>query len=226
MPRGSFLRKHANSVAELLKQLDDPVVRARFSRLFHLSPEMVRMAFASMHLTKMPSTQTVQVWYVHPGERIGYKVLRVRKGTPIFAMPDGTPALIQICGNPMRIDIRKRIQITQPNALQRAQPGLPPTAEDFELDEDSFPPYRTLPPLTLGPLREGLPSEVAPPAAPPEFVESTEPLPPGPLPTTPTGPVPVQLPGIAVDTVEDWLKNTGLLLLPFLPFLGSHPQKP
>jgi len=209
-----------------MRQLDDPVVRARFSRIFHLSPEMVRLAFSRMHLTRMPTTTTLQVWYVHPGERIGYKVLRVRKGTPIFALPDGTPALIQICGNPMRADIPNPIQVLLPSATQRALPGLPATAKDFDLDDDTLPPYHTPPQLTLGPLREGGLPEGVPPAEPPDFVESTEPLPPGPLPTTPTMPVPVQLPSIATDTIEDWLKNAGMVLFPVIPIFGPLPQKP
>jgi hypothetical protein len=199
-PRGSFLTRPAISVADLLKRLDDPLVRARYSRLFHLSPEMVRLAFGKMHLTRMPAARNFQVWYVHPGEQIGYKLRRVRKGTLIFAMPDGTPALVRLCGNPLRATLPNTATL---NAFLRK----PPTAQssdvpDFDMNEEEQS-------LTRGSLASRpVPRSTAPPQ---DFVLSSEPLPPGILPSTPVSPGPEIQTEIATHHVTNWLNNLTLL---------------
>lgn len=103
VPRGAFLRKPVHSVAELVQQIKtDRIVASRFSRLFNMSPQMVRLAFGNLHVAHLDHEIIRKVYYVHPGEVIGYRVLRIKKGTAVFAYPDGTPVLLMACANALR----------------------------------------------------------------------------------------------------------------------------
>lgn len=120
MPQGSFLRKPASNVSALVKQVkSDPMVAVRYSRLFHLPVKMVPLALGQLHLTTLKSDHIMQVHFVRAAEALSensatrqnktqskeelvYKPRRVRAGTPIYCLPDGTPLLIRICGNPIR----------------------------------------------------------------------------------------------------------------------------
>lgn len=107
MPRGSYLRKPAPTVAALCVQVkNDPLVMERYSRLFRMTPPLVRGAFAQLRLSRMKSDQISRVYYAHPNEKLGYRLRRVKKGTLVFVLPDGSPALVQICGNPLRADLK------------------------------------------------------------------------------------------------------------------------
>ncbi len=102
MPPGAFLKQPAPSVAALVNQLRrDPATCIRYSRLYNMSPEMVRTAFAAMRLERLPQDRIFKVHYIHPGERIGYKLRRLKRGTEVYAMADGTPILARVCGNPL-----------------------------------------------------------------------------------------------------------------------------
>ena len=107
MPRGAYLRKSAPTAAALCLQVkNDPLVMERYSRLFHMAPPLVRGGFAQLRLSRMKKDQISRVYYVHPNEKLGYRLRRVKKGTLVFVLPDGSPALIQVCGNPMRADLK------------------------------------------------------------------------------------------------------------------------
>ena len=107
MPRGAYLRKPASTAAALCLQVkSDPLVMERYSRLFRMTPPLVRGAFAQLRLSRMKTDQISRVYYVHPNEKLGYRLRRVKKGTLVFVLPDGSPALVQICGNPMRADLK------------------------------------------------------------------------------------------------------------------------
>lgn len=112
MPPGAFLRSPVSGVSALDQQLrTDSLVVSRYSRLLRLTPAMVRSTFAQLHLTHLRKDTVLEVYYVHAGETIGYKARRVRQGTPIFALADGTPVLAQVCGNPLRSVGKARQQI-------------------------------------------------------------------------------------------------------------------
>ena len=103
MPRGSFLKYPVHTTAELLDQIKtEPLVAARFARLFNMSPDMIRLAFAKLRLVRLAEPMKRRIYYVHQYESLGYKMRKIRAGTMIFAYPDGTPVLMQVCGNPLR----------------------------------------------------------------------------------------------------------------------------
>ncbi len=106
MPQGAFLRAPSPDVAHLVAQVKaDPTVAIRYSRLFHLPVKMVPLAFAQLHLKKLTNNHVMQVHFVRQGEKIEklvYKPRRVMAGTPVYCLPDGTPLLVRVCGNPIR----------------------------------------------------------------------------------------------------------------------------
>jgi hypothetical protein len=130
MPPGAFLQQPAPDIMTLNRQIQkDPLVAGRYARLYSMSPDMVRMAFSKMRLSTLSEDHVYEVHYVHPGEKIGYKVRRIRKGTAIYRMPDGTPALVRICGNPIRATHTTAVR----GAFRRApEAGQPETALDFQ----------------------------------------------------------------------------------------------
>ncbi|HXG23277.1 MAG TPA: hypothetical protein VNJ09_01885 [Chthonomonadales bacterium] len=133
MPPGSFLRKPVNCAEELLHQFErDALVRKRYVCLYARPPSYIRRAFVKMKLTSLSRDRILQVFYVHPGEIIGYKLRRVRRGTKVFVQSNGLPALIAACGNPVQADLEvERIPPTEQEKLivlefEPTEPLVPP----------------------------------------------------------------------------------------------------
>ena len=130
MPRGSFLKYPVHSTAELLDQIKaEPLVAARFARLFNMSPDMVRLAFAKLRLVRLAEPMKRRIYYVHQYESLGFKLRKVGVGTMIFAYPDGTPVLMQICGNPLR---------TPPFGYGKPGSGQPAIPEYSEMTDNAI----------------------------------------------------------------------------------------
>ncbi|HLK55902.1 MAG TPA: hypothetical protein VKU00_05045 [Chthonomonadaceae bacterium] len=213
LPPGAFLRQPAQSVQALNHQLvTDPLVCQRYARLYNMPVEEVREAFAHLKLTRLTLDQTFQVHYVHTGERIGYKVRRVRKGTPIYSFADGTPILVQVCGNPVRSKRGFHLGTPPPET------ELPATAVMFNENEalEAAPPNLM---AELNGLRSVPPGTQLPP--PLDFVEIPDI--PAEAPTdTSTMRMHRELP---VQHVRNWSRGVLLFPLAALPFLaisGDH----
>ncbi len=107
MPQGAFLRQPSPGVTSLVQQVkSDPTVAVRYARLFHLPVKMVPVAFSQLRLKPLTEDHVLQVHYVstkeNTGEKLVYKPRRVKRGTYVYCLPDGTPLLIRVCGNPIR----------------------------------------------------------------------------------------------------------------------------
>ena len=165
MPPGAFLREPAGSVQALNRQLNaDPLVGKRYARLYKMPVQDVKSAFTHLKLTHLTQDQVFQVHYVHTGEQIGYKLRRVRKGTPIYTFDDGTPVLVQVCGNP----IRRQVSPSHRVGIAPPETEMPPAVAEFDANED----LQGMPANWEGGingLRSGPPSEQLPP--PLDFVE-------------------------------------------------------
>src|SRR5579871_6525367 len=134
IPLGAFLRAPAPTVEALNRQIrNDPLVCTRYARLFKMSPAMIRAAFAHMRLSRLPEDRILQVHYVHPGERISARLRRVRKGTRVYLLADGTPALVQVCGNPVRAVLPSTRSVPYPVT------GKPSIIPDFVENEEMQP---------------------------------------------------------------------------------------
>lgn len=143
VPPGAYLRRPADTKAALLRQLErDPKVSERYARTFRMSPKMVRLLFQQLHLTHLKEDRILQIHYVRAGEQLGYRRRRVRRGTPVFALPDGRPALIQVCGNPARSDRSSMALWPSPGRSLARRPPAPSTGMvlDFDPQEPEFTP--------------------------------------------------------------------------------------
>lgn len=134
MPQGAFLRQPSPNVAALVRQVkSDPKVAVRYARLFHLPVKMVPLALQQLHLKNLTEDHVLQVHYVAAGDSQGdklvYKPRRVRRGTSVYCLPDGTPLLVRVCGNPIRSRVSPELYTAAP--IPDFTPGealVPPTA--------------------------------------------------------------------------------------------------
>lgn len=209
MPPGAFLHHPARSLKSLNRQIqNDPLVTQRYARIYRLSPEMVKVAFANMHLGVLTEDHIYEIHYVHPGEKIGYKVRRVRKGTAVYRMPDGTPALVKVCGNPIRAKQPTAVRGAFLRAPEFAQPE---TALDFQ-------PYEALEaPANAAPVVVNNVRDAEPFAG---FIES--PAIPGPteIPITPIELPAAAIPATAVHAVSSFANAVPAILAPLGALAG------
>ena len=102
MERGSFLRKPANGQQQLVKQVrSDPIVAARYARLFGVPTSRVTSYFQTLRLSTIPSTARYTVWHVDPDGTFETKRLLLKKGTQVYRDSTGRMVLKANCGNPM-----------------------------------------------------------------------------------------------------------------------------
>lgn len=202
MPPGAFLQRPAPTVEALNRQVQtDPLVAARYARLYGMSPEMVRMAFSRMRLSALTEDHIYEVHYVHPGEKIGYKLRRVPKGTAVYRMPDGTPALVRVCGNPLKDAHPKAVK----GAFLRApEAALPTNALEFQ-------PYEPLE-MAASPTPSPVPS-LGPRVGEPTtgFVPIVDLPGPTEIPITPESLTPVTAAASAVRTVTSFANGVPIL---------------
>lgn len=106
LPHGSFVIKPIHGVAELNRHLDaNSAVAQRYARLTNMTPRMVHLALSRLHEKRLDVVTNLEVYYCHitpRGEVIGFRRRRIPCGTIVFAFADGTPAILQACGNPTR----------------------------------------------------------------------------------------------------------------------------
>lgn len=230
LPRGSFLRRPAATAADLRQQiLRDPLVASRYARLFHLSPKRVAAAFGHLYVRRLPRTMVLCVYYVHPGERLGYRIRRVRRGAAIFAFADGTPVLLKQCGNPMRprglngvMRPNRFGQIQSPEPLTTITPPAvtPDQLEAPPLAPSSFfaSPALATPTEMPGAVSSDLvpaveivppPTEIVAPTAEGEFVEDETALPGWAIPSEASNSLPYQELGIAIAAIALWVNHSG-----------------
>ena len=191
MPQGAFLRSPSPDVAQLVQQVKaDPAVAIRYSRLFHLPVKMVPLAFAQMRQKKLTADHVMQVHYIKGvgtgREELVYKMRRVRAGTPVYCLPDGTPILVRVCGNPIRTRVSPEFYTNAPvpnfNSHEILLPR--PTVDSstaFTTDIPRATPFPDvpLPILTVIPATDVLPVTLVPvaPALPPAALRAAS-LPP------------------------------------------------
>ena len=176
MPQGAFLHAPSPDIARLVRQVkSDPAVAVRYSRLFHLPVKMVPLAFEQMHPKKLTADHVMQVHYVKNAgtdtEELVYKMRRVKAGTSVYCLPDGTPILVRVCGNPIRTRVSPEFYTNAPvpnfNAHELLLPR--PTADsstDLVTDAPRSPllPDVPLPLLTVVPAADVLPVTLLPAA--------------------------------------------------------------
>jgi len=128
MPRGAYLRRPAPTALSLVHQVTtDPIVRRRYERAWSLPAESVLAKFRGVRLSRMTQPKVMKVYYFRPATGIwGYRLRRVNKGCAIFRHPDGSPFLVQVCGNPLQ---------PAPSHPQNLPQSVATTVKDFDPQE-------------------------------------------------------------------------------------------
>ena len=210
MPQGAFLRAPSPDVTHLVTQVkSDHAVAVRYARLFHLPVKMVPLAFGQLHLKKLTNDHIMQVHFVRQGdkaEQLIYKPRRVKAGTPVYCLPDGTPLLVRVCGNPIRTRVSPEYYSSVPVPDFDASETLTPAPTALGSETASGPPtVNVAPPLA--------------PLDPAPVVAAEGVLPPAELPIAPALP-PAGLTTASLPPVYAWAHGpSGLFGLAGLPAL-------
>lgn len=137
VPRGAYITRPVISGQDLAKHVrTSPVVRKRYELAWGLSAQETLKRFGGIRLGKMPATTMMNVYYFRPQTNSwGYKLRRVKQGTPVFLRTDGTPVMMKICGNPI-------VKPAKPVAKKEAEkvPDFSPEEGTETLHTDTPPP--------------------------------------------------------------------------------------
>ena len=141
---GSFLQYQANSVAQLVHEVDtDNLVASRYMTHFHIqSRGMLELALASLFRTRLSQKHSMAVWYCHNvphgKEMQGFHWKIMPVGSWVFETPEGVPALIAVCGNPIgRVNLpapRTAMSVLFQAQYQFQQAPSTPEAAYFQQD--------------------------------------------------------------------------------------------
>lgn len=174
MPRGAYITRPVVSGQDLTKLVrTSPLVRQRYEKAWGLSTVETLKRFAGIRLGKLPQTAMLNVYYFRPTTGSwGYKLRRVKQGTPVFLRTDGTPVMMKICGNPIAKpakpvspqDQAKVPDFTPEESIETLHTDTPPPA-----DPAPFPPDQRS--VALQESGAPLPAE---PTSPPETTFLTE----------------------------------------------------
>ena len=129
MERGSFLRRHVETPAQLVNQVrNDPVVARRYMRYFGRNRSDLIAYLQTLRIKPLTQDHRYEVYYVHKGEIMGSKMLHMKRDSRIFIDRNGTPVMKLSCGNPMLIhEVPKPVVIrTKPTPPEIVTP-TPPT---------------------------------------------------------------------------------------------------
>jgi hypothetical protein len=106
MPPGSFLRRPAHTVEQLVQQVrTDPVVMDRFMRHFHMDRSGVLEYLSTLHVARLTQAGTYLVYNVHADGVIRARTFNLEKGTLVWADRHGRPILKHNCGNPLVVGV-------------------------------------------------------------------------------------------------------------------------
>ena len=156
------------------------------------------------------------------GEKLVYKPRRVKRGTFVYCLPDGSPLLIRVCGNPIRSRVSPELYTAIPvpdftpgEALLQPLPG------------SSFDPHV---PIDRGFVPPSVPLPVISVVLAENVLAPTE------LPLVPPAMTPPQLKTASLPPVYEWVHGSSglsglaglspLALLPFLHFGGNSGPVP
>jgi hypothetical protein len=186
MEHNAYLRKPVFSKAELIAQLDDPVVLKRYERHFKMSKPDLTRRFSEFRMGPLPETRRYQVYNIDPKYVIRKKNLAMKRGTLAFFDRNGKPVMKRSCGNPMVAYLppvgKVASAMTPPAELPLEEPEQP------EVFASLVPPVEDMAETAIVPTLSSMEStstegglmEVVPPApAPPVAVPPILPIVPG-----------------------------------------------
>ena len=146
VPRGAYIMRPVVSGQDLAKHVrTSPVVCQRYEKAWGLSTPETLKRFMGIRLGKMPQTAMLNVYYFRPATGSwGYKLRRVKRGMPVFLRGDGTPVMMQICGNPIALpakplspqDQAKVADFTPDESIEILRTDTPPPADPIAFPQE------------------------------------------------------------------------------------------
>ncbi|MDQ2688614.1 MAG: hypothetical protein M3Y28_12185, partial [Armatimonadota bacterium] len=161
-PPASYLQYRVYTLDQLIQQVsDNPTVRKRFARHFHISESnVVRYMKANLVESYVPKTERYTVYCVRPSGKF-YPIRQTfKRGTKVFALKNGEPVMKWLCGNPLskflpEVSTRTIVQTPpKPRPVVLVSPTLQEltpteTANILIPSEIYAPSYQTAVPLSL-----------------------------------------------------------------------------
>jgi len=126
----AFLNRRVHTKTQLVNQVQtDSAVMDRYMRHFGITREEVVSYMQSLHAGTIDHDMVVKIYSVPDAGYIKTHVGRIRKGTEMFFTPDGEPALIALCGNPVT-ESRAPTAVTVNPTVAVTGELRPPTTEN------------------------------------------------------------------------------------------------
>jgi hypothetical protein len=141
----AFINKKVYSTAELVNQAkSDASVMDRYMRHFSMSSSEVVNYLSTLKLGKLQSDGIYKIYSVPDGGYVKAHVGKLKKGTKMFFAPDGSPALVWLCGNPV-VDGKDTtlVPMTAGSVDQTVSEVAPLTVEPAPVTQEAFVPEVT-----------------------------------------------------------------------------------
>lgn len=108
-PRNSYIDRRVTSAADLIRHVKtDKDVMDRYRRHFAMSDEEVIQYLSTLQVKQLDKDSVFTVYGVPRNDGVIHTHLRLlKKGEPLLVEPDGTPALMLVCGNPLLLGPQK-----------------------------------------------------------------------------------------------------------------------
>lgn len=112
--RNAFINQKVNTTAELVNQARrDPAVMDRYMRHFGMTRAEVLSYLGTLKPDTIKEEGVYAIYSVPEGGKIKMRLERLKKGHKVFAMSDGTPQLIHLCGNPLTLGPKNVIALNR-----------------------------------------------------------------------------------------------------------------
>ncbi|MDX2065055.1 MAG: PEP-CTERM sorting domain-containing protein [Fimbriimonadaceae bacterium] len=101
MEHNAYLRKPVFSKAELISQLEDPIVLKRYEKHFKMGKSDLTRRFGEFRMGPLLETRRYMVYNIDPKYVIRKRYISMKRGTLAFFDRNGKPVMKRSCGNPM-----------------------------------------------------------------------------------------------------------------------------
>lgn len=117
LPHNSYITRPTPSKASFVKLVEsDPVVMDRYMRHFAMNRAEVMDYMSQVSMSKLKEGGLYTVYNVPAATgELRSRLLKMKKGTPIWVDRFGTPVMVVACGNPMTRGPKSVIALDKPN---------------------------------------------------------------------------------------------------------------
>lgn len=122
----AFINRKVSSTSQLVAQVkSDPEVMDRYVRHFSMTPDEVVAFLSQLKMGQLQADATFKIYSVPGTGYLKAHMERLKKGHMMFFMPDGTPALVALCGNPVIEGKDTTLVTMSPLSTDQTGPAMP-----------------------------------------------------------------------------------------------------